>query len=208
MSDRERTIHLFIFRHGETDWNKDGRLQGWRDVPLNEQGRLQARQLADILVPLGIEFLISSDLSRAKETAEIVAERLKVSIGTTKSLREIHFGESEGRLGHDVWAQNGSHFRKTWREFSCREDWEIRMPGGESKLEAARRAKHGICSIIEANGYQRIGISTHGALLRCLAHHSMTEVQQPIPIPNCAVYELKLELTKERWQFIGPLFEQ
>lgn len=203
MSERKRKIHLYIFRHGETDWNKDGRLQGWRDIPLNKQGQLQARQLAEMLVPFGIEFIISSDLSRAKETANIVAERLGIQIESTPSLREIHFGENEGRLGTDVWAQHGPQFRKAWREFTCNEDWEHRMPGGESKLEAVQRAKHAIYSSLEKKKYQRIGIATHGALLRCLAHHSMTEVQQPIPIPNCAVYEIQLELNPERWIFWG-----
>ena len=95
-------IRLYIFRHGETDWNKDGRLQGWRDIPLDDQGRQQARQLAEMLLPFGIEFVIISNLSRAKETTAVVVERLGIPIEAPPAVRKILYGENLGRLSTDV----------------------------------------------------------------------------------------------------------
>jgi len=85
---------LLLARHGETDWNRDGRWQGHSDTPLNELGRRQARELAEQLD--GVEVLYSSDLARAGETAEIVAERLGLEVRFDPRLRERGFGAWEG----------------------------------------------------------------------------------------------------------------
>lgn len=85
---------LLLVRHGETDWNRDGRWQGHSDTPLNELGRRQAHELAATLD--GVDVLYSSDLTRARETAEIVADRLGVEIHLDSRLRERSFGAWEG----------------------------------------------------------------------------------------------------------------
>jgi broad specificity phosphatase PhoE len=87
---------LLLVRHGETDWNADGRLQGQTDRPLSEYGRRQARQLADELADEDVEAIYASDLSRARETAEIVAERLRLPVGLDADLREKDWGTWEG----------------------------------------------------------------------------------------------------------------
>ena len=71
---------LLLVRHGETDWNADGLLQGHTDRPLSDYGRGQARQLAEDLEGEGLDAIYSSDLSRARETAEIVGERLGLPV--------------------------------------------------------------------------------------------------------------------------------
>jgi broad specificity phosphatase PhoE len=83
---------LLLVRHGETDWNAEGRLQGHTDTPLNELGRRQALTLADELAGDGIEAVYSSDLARARETAEIVAERLRLAVVLDPDLREKDWG--------------------------------------------------------------------------------------------------------------------
>jgi broad specificity phosphatase PhoE len=90
---------LLLVRHGETDWNAEGRLQGHTDMPLNDLGRRQARALADELAGDGIEAVYSSDLARASETAEIVAERLGLPVGLDPDLREKDWGTWEGADG-------------------------------------------------------------------------------------------------------------
>jgi broad specificity phosphatase PhoE len=85
---------LLLARHGETDWNRDGRWQGHSDTPLNEQGRRQARELAEQLDEVDVVY--SSDLARARDTAEIVAERLGLVVQTDRRLRERGFGAWEG----------------------------------------------------------------------------------------------------------------
>ena len=87
---------LMLVRHGETDWNADGRLQGQTDRPLSEFGRRQARQLAEELADDGLEAIYASDLSRARETAEIVGERLGLAVALDADLREKDWGNWEG----------------------------------------------------------------------------------------------------------------
>ena len=87
---------LLLVRHGETDWNADGRLQGQTDRPLSDFGRRQARQLADELADEELEAIYSSDLSRARETAEIVGERLGLPVVLDPDLREKDWGTWEG----------------------------------------------------------------------------------------------------------------
>jgi broad specificity phosphatase PhoE len=87
---------LLLVRHGETDWNADGRLQGHTDRPLNDFGRRQAQQLAEELSGEELEAIYSSDLTRARETAEVVGERLALLVVLDADLREKDWGTWEG----------------------------------------------------------------------------------------------------------------
>jgi broad specificity phosphatase PhoE len=87
---------LLLVRHGETDWNAEGRLQGQTDRPLSDFGRRQARQLAEDLADEKLEAIYASDLSRARETAEIVGERLGLPVALDADLREKDWGTWEG----------------------------------------------------------------------------------------------------------------
>jgi len=87
---------LLLVRHGETDWNADGRLQGQTDRPLSDFGRRQARQLAEELADEDIEAIYASDLSRARETAKIAGERLRLPVELDPDLREKDWGTWEG----------------------------------------------------------------------------------------------------------------
>ena len=87
---------LLLVRHGETDWNAEGRLQGHTDTPLNDYGRRQAGRLADELAGGAFDALYSSDLSRARETAEILGGRLGLPVELDPGLREKNWGSWEG----------------------------------------------------------------------------------------------------------------
>jgi len=87
---------LLLVRHGETDWNADGRLQGQTDRPLSDFGRRQARQLAEELDGEEFEAIYSSDLARARETAEIVGGQLGLAVTLDPDLREKDWGSWEG----------------------------------------------------------------------------------------------------------------
>jgi len=93
---------FYFLRHGETDWNKEGRLQGHVDIPLNETGRNQARLSIPILQKYPIDRIISSPLSRALETAQIVNELLQKPLIIDERLRERHFGLYEGKTGPEI----------------------------------------------------------------------------------------------------------
>ena len=91
---------LLLIRHGETDWNSAGRWQGHSDTPLNEEGRRQASALAELLD--GADVVYSSDLARAKETAEILAARLTLPVRLDARLRERSFGSWEGLTSVEI----------------------------------------------------------------------------------------------------------
>jgi broad specificity phosphatase PhoE len=126
---------VLLARHGETDDNLPPlRFQGWRDTPLNATGRRQARQLAERVAELGIAWLFSSDLSRARETAEIVAAALGIEPSLDARLREANRGQWEGRLFDDVAQAEPERFA-AWMRAGAR--W--RFPGGESLEEQQER---------------------------------------------------------------------
>jgi 2,3-bisphosphoglycerate-dependent phosphoglycerate mutase len=87
---------LLLVRHGETDWNAEGRLQGQTDRPLSEYGRRQARKLAEELAGEPLDAIYASDLARARETAEIVGERIGLPVVLDPELREKDWGSWEG----------------------------------------------------------------------------------------------------------------
>jgi broad specificity phosphatase PhoE len=103
---------LLLARHGETDWNRDGRWQGHSNTRLNESGRRQAAELAEALD--GVDVLYSSDLDRARETAEIVAARLGLEVCFDRRLRERSFGAWEGLTMEDIESRFAEPYRR-WR---------------------------------------------------------------------------------------------
>lgn len=83
---------LYIVRHGQTDWNLNGQIQGQNDIQLNDTGRAQAHNVADKLLRFNLEYIISSDLSRAAETAQIIGNKLNIRVEYDARLREYNFG--------------------------------------------------------------------------------------------------------------------
>jgi broad specificity phosphatase PhoE len=98
---------FYFLRHGETDWNRDGLMQGWVDIPLNETGRAQARDAVPLLEALPVGLIVASPLARAHETALIINETLKKPLLLEPGLRERHFGALEGTRWHDLLGQGG-----------------------------------------------------------------------------------------------------
>src|SRR5579884_1391455 len=92
---------LLLVRHGETDWNAEGRLQGHTDRPLSDFGRRQAKELAERLSGERVDAIYASDLARARETAEIVGERLGLPVVIDPDLREKNWGSWEGLTGDE-----------------------------------------------------------------------------------------------------------
>ena len=126
---------VLLARHGETDDNRPPlRFQGWRDTPLNDAGRLQASELAERMAGEQLVSLWSSDLSRARETAEIVGRRIGLPVKLDARLREGNRGRWEGRLFEDV-AREEPDLYAAWTRAG--DDW--RFPGGESLREQQLR---------------------------------------------------------------------
>jgi broad specificity phosphatase PhoE len=161
---------LLLVRHGETDWNAAGRLQGHTDRPLNEYGHRQARELADRLAGDGIQAVYASDLSRARETAEIIAGRLGLEVITDPDLREKNWGSWEGLTSDE----------------RARVEFE-----GESTEEHRERVLRAVKRIVEAHPGERVVVVTHGGSLRRI-QAAVSGVALPV-IDNCSVWALAHE---------------
>ena len=141
-----------LVRHGQTDWNAERRLQGATDIPLNDVGRGQARDAVGILEPYEWDAIVSSPLSRAAETADLIAEGLGLKVARrVPELTERSFGPAEGmQAGPELEA--------------------LRVPGGfkgaESEDEAADRGLAALEALAEEFRGQRLLVVTHGTLLR------------------------------------------
>ena len=95
-------MKLYIIRHGQTDWNVEGKIQGRQDIPLNDMGRRQARALADGMKSRPVASVYSSPQKRAMETAEAIAGPLGLTVKAVPQLMEIGYGDWEGRSAEDI----------------------------------------------------------------------------------------------------------
>lgn len=126
---------LILIRHGQTHYNATRRMQGQLDTELSDVGREQARVAAGKLTDAGIRRIVSSDLSRARDTAELMAQELGLPVSVDDRLRETHLGQWQAQTHQEVDAALPGA-RATWRH-----DATWAPPGGESRVEVARRAR-------------------------------------------------------------------
>lgn len=155
---------LYLVRHGETEWNRQMRIQGQSDVGLSERGREQARQLAQRIAHWRIDRAVTSDLSRARETARIVLGDRELPLESDVRLRERHFGEWEGLTREEVLARDEAGYRR-WRE----DPWTFRPPGGESLDDVYRRVSTLAEELREDEG--SILVVSHGGTLQAMLRH-------------------------------------
>lgn len=152
------TTHICIARHGETDWNIKGILQGWLDVPINEQGRRQARKLGGSFADQGFEAVWSSPLVRARETAEIVAGILRLPAPICHAgLKERHFGAFQGIPKDELAELNPALFAQILRR-----NPNAQFVGGESMDEFADRVLNAFSEIGAQHTGGRVLVITHG----------------------------------------------
>jgi broad specificity phosphatase PhoE len=147
-----------LVRHGVTEWNKVHRYQGQTDVPLSDDGRAQAEQLAARFGSQTITSWVSSDLSRAAETADIVA-RLHpgATIQRDAAWREMHLGQLEGKMAQDV-RDSYPELMKRWQERPS----GMQMPGGESFVVLQERVWTALERLREGEGTGHIAVFSHG----------------------------------------------
>ncbi|VXC22985.1 2,3-bisphosphoglycerate-dependent phosphoglycerate mutase [Microbacterium sp. 8M] len=155
---------ITLVRHGQTDWNLEGRIQGSTDIPLNDTGRAQARDAARRLAGTPFDHVYASPLSRARETAEIIASELGLPAPLiTVGMREHEFGDAEGML----WDQYVERFRARREE----------VPGAETVPALTARALASLDRIAlaarrrSAPRVESVLICTHGGVIRALLEH-------------------------------------
>ena len=169
---------LLLVRHGETDWNRDRRFQGYADPGLNDIGREQAWALADELASERVDAIYTSDLSRARETAEIIAERVGAPVVLDRKLREIDVGEWQGLTWPEVEARYPDGVRN-WPELGAR------------VVAALRRI-----SAVHPGG--RVLIVGHGGTVRSIRAlvegRTVAQSRRESPaIGNCEVFRIRAE---------------
>ena len=157
---------LLLVRHGETNWNAERRWQGHADVPLNDRGRKQARTLAEQLAGERIDVIYTSDLSRARDTADAVGARLGVEVVVDPDLREIDVGAIEGLTGEEAKAFEG---------------WQ-----GEPVEAHADRVLRAVNRIAERHPDGRVLVVTHGGSMRRVHEHLGLDGRGPFE--NCVVW--------------------
>lgn len=177
----KRTIYLA--RHGETDWNRERRWQGQSDIALNEVGRAQARALAASLERFGITQVGASDLSRATETARIVADAFALTeIGLDPGLRERGFGVFEGLTQEECSERYPEH----WANYCAVKSLP---PGAEPIASVAARFREALLRYHARHiGGESLLLVSHGSAIRVFIE-SVTG-QLPPPMANGATYRV------------------
>jgi broad specificity phosphatase PhoE len=156
---------VFLVRHGVTDWHREGRLVGQRDIPLNADGTAQAREAGDLLGEEGIGEILASPLLRAVQSAEIIAARFGADVTRDPRLGELRYGRWEG-LTHEQLAASPDYQR--FRNAPLTE----RLPGGETLAQARDRAVGAVEQALrDVPAGERLAIVTHASIIRILVGH-------------------------------------
>jgi 2,3-bisphosphoglycerate-dependent phosphoglycerate mutase len=179
---------IVLVRHGETDWNRERRYQGHADQPLNDQGREQARRLAELLRDESLSAVYTSPLRRASETASIIGRSLGLEPVELEALREIDVGEWQGLTVDEVRSRFPEHADVDWRS-----GWS----GGESHDELGARVVPALVGLERFHRGERVLGVTHAgpirAALTAAMGISLSELRALIgPLQNCVLFRLAI----------------
>ncbi|WP_166864273.1 MULTISPECIES: histidine phosphatase family protein [unclassified Salinibacterium] len=167
---------LYLVRHGETDWNRARRVQGRTDIPLNDTGRAQAARAGELLARRSWDAIYASPLSRAVETAEIIAARVGVDgVTTREALMERDYGAAEGMTNAEIEAQYPAG---------------VRAPGQETREEVGARVVAALAEIAQTHPGQRVAIVSHGGAIRSVLATIDPETRHPA-ITNASVHSFR-----------------
>ena len=174
---------LYLVRHGETEWNRTGRIQGHTDVALNQRGRRQIEALAARLAGRDFSAAYSSDLSRTLETAEIVLKGRQIPLVMDTDLREFSYGEWEGLTVTEIEAQSPNAFAL----LLGLENNSFAAPGGENSAQVLDRVRR-FCARIENlhDANDDLLIVAHGGTLRAL-------IVRLLALPDDSLWKFQLD---------------
>jgi uncharacterized phosphatase len=167
---------IYLVRHGETDWNRQRRIQGSTDIPLNGTGRVQAAASGDLLASRDWDGVYASPLSRAYETAQIIAARLGLAEpGVVPEVAERRYGEAEGLTGEEI---------------DARFPGDTEVPGRESREDVAARAIPAIVALAERHPGESIVVVSHGGVIRTILS-AVAPGEHPEPIRNGSIHSFR-----------------
>ena len=183
-------MKLFIVRHGETDHNLQGRMQGRIDIPLNATGLAQAEALAERLADEGRSFdaIFASPMLRAKRTAEIIAAKLNMPVEFDADLVEVNMGIFENLTREEAEAK----YPEVWAQNPLRRSIYDYIPEGESPQQVEERAMRAILRIKERFAEKTVLVVCHGFTARMINRHMMNltfDEMHEFILKNCEMVE-------------------
>lgn len=193
---------IWLIRHGETDWNAEQRLQGWRDIPLNEAGRQQAKSVQRFLTQQNIAFdaVLTSDLQRAIQTAQIAFEGYPTVLNQDAQLRERNYGIYEGQ----PWRNLIQFPDQPTLEINLRNP-ELEVPEGESLTVFHERIIQAFHRIALERPTQRLAVIAHGGVIEMVWRY-IKKVELTVPrsesILNASVNHFAID-KEQQWHEIA-----
>jgi broad specificity phosphatase PhoE len=181
---------LILIRHGETDWNVEGRYQGQADPPLNDRGIAQSNELAEQMEKLGLDLLYTSPLKRSSQTAQIAAQRLKIPVYMEPRLMEIHQGDWQTRLRAEINELYPDLFSR-WES----EPWEVSPPNGETLYQVQARVVAATEDIKTKHPHDCVGLVTHRipiALIKVQYQGLNRDIVRTMQLPNIYIEQIEI----------------
>lgn len=176
---------ICIIRHGETAWNMEKRIQGHTDIPLNATGRAQALAMAFNAAHHRFDAIYTSDLARALETAQVLAQREDLEVKCLSQLRERHFGLFQGLTA----AQGAERHPEAYTHYQTR-DLDYDFETGESLRRFSERVSEAIAWLVRHHGGQTIAAVSHSGVLDVIYRRATgrpLHTPRDFAIPNCAL---------------------
>ena len=189
---------LLIMRHGETSWNRERRIMGSADVPLNEAGRSQCEGVARMLADFSIDTVVTSPLERARESAQIIASALGVALREDSDLEEVKFGRWQGHTYDEVMRDPDYHF---YAADPC----GVPTPGGETIVDVQSR---GLAALERAEPGQRTLFVSHGDIIRStICHYLAIPVSEyrRVRVDNCGLTGVLTRAESTEVKFVNML---
>lgn len=157
------STRFIVVRHGETQWNVDGRVQGHRDSPLTAKGLAQADAIGERLAREHFDALVASDLGRTMQTAWRIGRRCGLAVAADRRLRERSFGVGEGLTYDELDRRWPDAFSRT-----AETDPDFVVPGGESRRQFHERVREAFEALAREHDGRRIAVVSHGGVLAAL----------------------------------------
>lgn len=192
---------IYLVRHGETTWNAEGRWQGTLDIPLGEVGHQQAQALAKHLKDRPIAAMYSSDLSRARDTAEPLSRAKGLEIQTDARLRELDFGVFQGLTHDEIRAKYPEEERELFVDYL-----DFVLPEGESRRAVQARVYEMWQEVVRRHPNSEVVVMSHGGPVRLLLlklFDDQVERMLKVPLPNVSVTTITAEGDKLELEGLG-----
>lgn len=182
-------MRIYLIRHGQTDWNARGKIQGSTDIDLNETGRWQAACLAGGMERRQVGQIFSSRLKRAFETAQTIGDSQGVKVETVEGLREVDFGEWEGLTWKEIEQKYPEEYKLWWENPAG-----IAPPGGETKEELHRRSAE-VVEWILAHAKGDLAVVLHGGIMAYVVEYLMrnSRKDKAIIVENASITTLEYD---------------